>query len=67
MDIVTYNPGEIVALLPEHPDALADARAIVSDPQLAAQTPEHFRRLAWAVLKANRGRAAMHHPRGTAA
>ena len=66
MDIVNFDQDAIADLLPEYPDALLDARAIVVDPEIAASTSSAERRLAWLLLLAAR-RTRNPNPRGAAA
>lgn len=54
-------------LLPVTPAVLSDARALVSEAELAAAAPVTLRRLAWAVLISSRGgamRQRRRHPAG---
>ncbi|MDS9468190.1 hypothetical protein RGQ15_11495 [Paracoccus sp. MBLB3053] len=41
--------------LPATPRAIADARAVICDPNLAATLPETFRRLAFLILASQHG------------
>lgn len=66
MDIVTWDQVRIAGLLPAHPDALADARAVVTNPDLAATIDAVERRFAWLVLIADH-QTRRRLPWGTAA
>lgn len=65
MDVIIYDERAVSALLPDHPDAVAEARQIVSDPHHAAGCTHNERALAWTIMLARRRQHP--HPRGTAA